>query len=313
MASNADGTDGDSGPKTGVEIFSEANADFQQQLDRIPEDDPSRPVKIMEAAMSFLETVAEADAGPMVEEQAVTIVAEKTDRTKKATKRELKNIKRQRERADRDRPEITELIRDDVLRVEALASTETDGDVRYRFVFTGGGSVVVDHDTLWSATGVRRSFAGEYGRVPVFDSDRFEDWEDVVDHIFERLLEWKADAVGPRQVVIDKVAELVEKHAAHTDISRAYTTSGVYAEEPDADVVYVESSRIEERAKEKEETLEGIRWEMDDRGLRVGSSERRRVGEQVKNWWPLDRDHFEPKRIETYEDDAEGGDGDENR
>lgn len=310
MSTGSEG-DGDSGPKTDVERFSEANREFQQQLERIPDDDPSSPVAKMEAAVGFLESIAELDAGPMIEEQAVSIVAEKTERTKKATERELAKLKKQREREDRDRPEITQLITEDVDRVEALASSETDGDVRFRFVFRQGGSVVVDHDTLWSSTGVRRAFASEYGRVPVFDSPHFESWEDVVDQIFEDRLEWKADAVGPRQVVIDKVTELVEKHAAHTEIERAYSSTGVFIPDEDSDVVYVESSRIEERAEEKDETLEAIRWEFDDRGLRAGSSERKRVQGKAKNWWPLKREHFEPKRIESPDLDPDADDADD--
>lgn len=305
--SDADPGGGDGEP-TAVERFSAANREFQQRLGRIDDESAGAAVERMEVSVGFLEEIAELDAGPMIEEQAVSIVADATDRTKKATERELGKLKRQRERSQRSRPEITQLIDDDVVRVEALASTETDGEIRYRFVFTGGGSIVVDDETLWSSTGVRRAFASEYGRVPVFDTDRFDGWEDVVDEIFEDLLEWKADAVGPRQVVIDRITELVEKHEAYTEIRRAYETTGVYLEDPDADVVFVESSRIEERAEEKDETLEAIRWEMDNRDLRVGQSARKRVGEKVKNWWPLDRDHFEPKRVtDPTEDDADDG------
>lgn len=298
--------DGDGTPQTDVERFAEINREFRSALDEIDEDDADAPVERMSVAVDFLEEVAKLDAGPMVEDQAVTIAAKKTDRTKKATERELAKLKRQRERDQRDRPEITQLISEDVDGVEALASSETDGDVRFRFVFRQGGSVVVDRETLFSSTGVRRAFASEYERVPVFDSDRFDEWEDVIDTIFSDLLDWKADAVGPRQSVIQKVQDLVEKHAAYTDKERAYSSSGVYIESEDADVVYVESSRIEERAEEKDETLEAIRWEFDDRGLRCGSSERKRVGGKIKNFWPLDRERFEPKRVET--EDGDGGD-----
>lgn len=301
MSSTGDSTEE---PATDIERFAELNSDFQQQAEEAGD-----AVELMAAAQSFLEGVVEIDPGPMIEEQAVEIVAEHTDRTKKATTRELSKTKSRREREEQDRPEITELIRDDVVRVEALASTETDGDVRFRFVFVGGGSVVVDQEALWSSAGVRRAFATEYGRVPVFDSDRFDDWEDVVDSLFEDLLEWKADAVGPRQSVINKVGELVEKHAAYTEIERAYETSGVWVPERDSDVVYVESSRIASRAEEKDETLEAVRWEFDDQGLRVGGSEQKRVGGNRHSWWPLDREYFEPKRVEAPDDEEGDGEG----
>lgn len=298
--------------KSDIEVFAEANEEFQETLAELDPDAPGFAAEQMKAIDTFLRTVAKSDPGEMVVDQAAAIVAENTDQTKKTARRELNNYQRERERAERDRPELTEIIRGSVDRVEALASTETDGDVRFRFVFGNDSSVVVDDETLWSATAIRRAFASVFERVPVFDPPEGESWEDVVDEIYADLLVWKRDEVGPRMQVIERIREHIEKHAAYTDRQRAYTDSGVWVNKPDADVVWIESSRVEEKAKEKDETLEGLRWELDDKGLRKGSSQRMRVGsDKNKSWWPLDRSAFEPKRVEVPEDDEEGGDGGE--
>lgn len=295
-----------------IEVFAEANAEFQDTLAELDEDAPGYAAEQMKAIDTFLRTVAKSDPGDMVTDQAAAIVAENTDQTKKTARRELSNYQRERERAERDRPELTEIIRSSVDRVEALASTETDGDVRFRFVFESGSSVVVDDETLWSSTGIRRSFATVFERVPVFDPPSGKSWEDIVDEIYADLLVWKRDEVGPRMQVIERIREHIEKHAAYTDRQLAYTDSGVWVNKPDADIVWLESSRVEEKAKEKDETLEGVRWELDDKGLRKGSSQRMRVGsDKNKSWWPLERASFEPKRIEVPEDEEDGGDGDE--
>lgn len=301
-----------------LDVFVEANTEFQEELDALDEDEPGFAAKQMQLVDEFLQSFKSVDPPNHVRDQIAAVVSDNTDVSKKSARRELQKYVKKHERETRSRPELSEIVRDRVVRVEALAANETDSDVRYRFVFDDESTVVVDREGLWSATAIRRAFSDVYGRVPVFDPPEGLEWEDLVDEIYDELLVVKRDAVGPRMQVIERVRELVEKHAAHTEIDRAYTGSGVYVEQADADTVYVESSRIEERAKEHDETLAGVRWEMDDKGYRVGQSERKRCGDgKVKNWWPLDRAEFEPKRVEQPdepaeadgEDDTDAGDG----
>jgi len=294
-----------------LDVFVEANTEFQESLEDLEEGEPGFAAKQMQLVDEFLQAFKQVDPPNHVRDQIAAVVSDHTNVSRKSARRELQKYVRKHERETRTRPELSEIVRDRVLRVEALAANETDSDVRYRFVLDDESTVVVDRDGLWSSTAIRRAFSDVYGRVPVFDPPEGLEWEDLVDEIYDDLLVMKRDAVGPRMQVIERVRELVEKHAAHTDINRAYVNSGVYIDGPDSDVVYVESSRIEERAKEHDETLAGVRWEMDDKGYRVGQSERKRCGDgKTKNWWPLDRAEFEPKRVEQEDepgDDASGG------
>lgn len=299
---DADGQAGNDDPDP-LEVFVDANTEFQEALAELDEDEPGYAAKVMQEVDEFLQSFGRVDPPDHVRDQIAAVVSDNTNVSKKSARRELQNYVRKHQRETRERPELSEIVRERLKRVEALAANETDSDVRYRFVLDGDATVVVDEDGLWSATAVRRALASHFRRVPVFDPPEGVDWETLVDEIFDRLLVVKRDAVGPRMQVIERVRELVEKHAAYSNIRRAYTGSGVYVAEPDADVVWVESSRIEERAKEHDESLEGVRWEMDDKGLRVGQSERKRCGDgKVKNWWPLDREEFTPKRVETDDD-----------
>jgi hypothetical protein len=295
-----------------LDVFVDANTEFQEALDELDEDEPGFAARQMQLVDDFLQSFKSVDPPNHVRDQIAAVVSDNTDVSKKSARRELQKYVKKHERETRSRPELSAIVRGELQRVEALAANETDSEVRYRFVLDGGDTVVVGEDGLWSATAVRRALASHYRRVPVFDPPEGVEWEDLVDEIYDELLVVKRDAVGPRMQVIERVRELVQKHAAHTDIVDAYHDSGVYVEDAEADTVFVESSRIEERAKEHDETLAGVRWEMDDKGLRVGQSERKRCGDgKVKNWWPLDRGEFTPKRVEQPDADAEadGEDG----
>lgn len=301
---------GDEDEADPLDVFVDANTEFQEDLDALDEDEPGFAAKQMQLVDEFLQSFKQVDPPNHVRDQIAAVVSDNTNVSRKSARRELQKYVKKHQRETRSRPELSEIVRDRVVRVEALAANETDSDVRYRFVFDDESTVVVDREGLWSATAIRRAFSDVYGRVPVFDPPEGVEWEDLVDEIYDEKLVVKRDAVGPRMQVIERVRELVEKHAAYTEIDRAYTGSGVFVEEADADTVYVESSRIEERAKEHDETLAGVRWEMDDKGYRVGQSERRRCGDgKVKNWWPLDRAEFEPKRVELPEPDDDAEDG----
>lgn len=295
-----------------LEVFVDANTEFQEALDDLDEDEPGFAAKQMQLVDEFLQAFKSVDPPDHVRDQIAAVISEHTNVSRKSARREMQKYVEQHQRETRSRPELSNIVRERVDRVEALAANETDSDVRYRFVLDDGSTVVVDRDSLWSATAVRRALSDHFGRVPVFDPPEGMNWEDLVDEIYDDLLVVKRDAVGPRMQVIERVRELVEKHAAYTDPAQAYMGSGVFVDSADSDTVYVESSRIEERAKEHDETLAGVRWEMDDKGLRVGQSERKRCGDgKVKNWWPLDRSEFEPKRVEEGTESDDAGDGGE--
>lgn len=289
-----------------LDVFVDANTTFQEQLNTLDEDEPGFAARQMRLVDEFLQEFKELDPPEHLRDQIAAVISDHTDVTKKSARRELQKHVHDHEREARGRPELSQIVREQVVRVEALTANETDSDVRYRFLLDDGASVVVGDEGLWSATAVRRALAPHFHRVPVFDPPEDVEWEDIVDEIFNGSLVVKRDAVGPRMQVVERVRELVQKHAAYTDIARAYTASGVFVESVESETVYVESSRIEERAKEYDETLAGVRWEMDDKGYRIGQSERRRCGDgKMKNWWPLDRSEFEPKRIEQPDGTAD--------
>jgi hypothetical protein len=206
-----------------------------------------------------------------------------------------------------DRPDLRDAIDERISRLEKLASEGTESKTRYRFVFDGGDSMVVDSETLYSPTGMRRKFNGMFDVLPVFDGE-IDDWENYLVELQDECLVVKSDAVGPRAAALTNLRSKVESSEAYVDRAEAIRKGqGIlidadsYEEASDAGTVWVLYDVINRICDDLEITPQAFRIELDSRDLRNGSSKQKRFDGQRTNFWPLDRSEFEPKLIEPPE------------
>lgn len=299
MTSGADsGNDGDSA----LDVFVEANSRFQQELERIDGDDPG---PVVGAVDTFLSTMAEVEPRESLKRQVINIVADNVDfMTKTAAEKQLNEEMRSSGGPD-DRPDIRTLLSDGRLeRIEKLATEDSEAEVRYRFVFSGGDSMVIDSETLYSPTQFRRAYNTVYDTLPRFD-DEVEGWENFLSDLQDEHLIVKSDAVGPRSEALTKLRSKVESSEAYIDRADAIRKGqGIlidvdsHEEVDEADTVWVLSDEIKRICDDLEITPEALRIELDNRDLRNGSTEQKRFGGRRASFWPLKREEFQPKLIE---------------
>lgn len=293
-----------------LDVFTEANSRFQQQLERIDDDDPAAQV---DAVDRFISEVAAVDPRESLKRQIINIVADNVGfMTKSAAEKQLNEELRTTGGPD-DRPDIRDAIDERIDRLEKLASEDTESETRYRFVFAGGDSMVVDSETLYSPTGMRRAFNGMFDVLPVFDGE-IEEWENYLAELQDECLVVKSDAVGPRAAALTKLRSKVESSEAYIDRAEAIRKGqGIlidvdsFEEASEASTVWVLYDVINRICDDLEITPEAFRIELDSRDLRNGSSQQKRFDGQRANFWPLDRGEFEPKLIEPpeeYEDES---------
>lgn len=304
-------SDDGSGGESPIDVFTEANSRFQQQLERVGEDDPAGQV---DAVDRFISEVAEVNPRESLKRQVINIVADNVDfMTKSAAERQLNEEMRSSGGPD-DRPDIRDCITGFIDRIEKLASEDTESETRYRFVFNGGDSMVIDSETLYSPTQFRRAYNGVYDTLPRFDGE-IEDWENFLAEIQEEHLIVKSDAVGPRASALTKLRSKVESSEAYIDRADAIRKgNGILIDAEsmeaarDAGVVWVLYDEIQRICDDLEITPEAFRIELDSRDLRAGSSEQKRFEGKRATFWPLVRAEFEPKLIEPpegYEEESE--------
>lgn len=287
-----------------LDVFTEANSRFQQQLERIEDDDPAAQV---DAVDRFISEVAAVDPRESLKRQVINIVADNVDfMTKSAAEKQLNEELRTSGGPD-DRPDIRDAIDERISRIEKLVSEDTESETRYRFVFIGGDSMVVDAETLYSPTEMRRSFNGQFDVLPVFEGE-IDDWENYLAELQDDHLIVKSDAVGPRAAALTKLRSKVESSEAYIDRAEAIRKGqGIlidvdsFEDANDAGTVWVLYDVINRICDDLEITPEAFRIELDSRDLRNGSSEQKRFDGQRANFWPLDREEFEPKLIEPPE------------
>lgn len=309
------GNDGES--KSPIEVFSEANENFQSRLIEAGDD----PAAQVEAVDSFLSRVAGTDPRESLRRQIIDIVAENVDfMTKSAAERQLNEEVRSSGGPD-DRPDIRDCLGDGRLnRIEKLASSESESEARYRFVFEGGDSMVIDSETLYSPTNFRRAYNGVYDTLPTF-SGEIEEWENFLAHLQNDYLVVKTDSVGPRAAALTKLRSKVESSEAYIDRADSIRKgNGVLidadsvAAAESAETVWVLYDEIKRICDDLDITPEAFRIELDNRDLRNGSSEQKRFEGKRATFWPLVREAFEPKLVEPPEEgetESDGGEEDE--
>jgi len=303
----------ESGEPNPLDVFTEAHSRFQQQLERLDDDDPAGQV---DAVDRFISEVAAVNPRESLKRQVIEIVADNVDfMTKSAAEKQLNEELRTTGGPD-DRPDLRDALDERIDRLEKLASEDTESETRYRFVFLGGDSMVVDSETLYSPTGMRRAFNGMFDVLPVFDGE-IEDWENYLAELQDDCLVVKSDAVGPRAAALTKLRSKVESSEAYIDRAEAIRKGqGIlidvdsFEDAGDAGTVWVLYDVINRICDDLEITPEAFRIELDSRDLRNGSSEQKRFDGQRANFWPLDRDGFEPKLIEPPEGYESEGDED---
>lgn len=309
---------GDSGSEgeSPLEVFRRANDAFRQRMQSVG-DDPAAQVDAVDA---FLSQVAEGEPRESLKRQVINIVSDRVDfMTKSAAETQL-NEEIRSSGSGSDRPDIRELLDDGRLdRIEKLASEDSESETRYRFVFRGGDSMVVDGETLYSPTEFRRAYNSVYDTLPRFTGE-IDDWENFLADIQDRYLIVKTDAVGPRSAALTKLRSKVESNEAYIDRGDAVRKGqGILIdadspeeaeEEKTVWVLYDEIARI---CDDLEITAEAFRIELDSRDLRNGSSEQKRFDGKRATFWPLVRSEFEPKLIEMPDqpEESEGSESED--
>jgi hypothetical protein len=301
MSSDTDSGESDSP----LDVFTEANSRFQQRIERINENAPTEKVNAVD---SFISAVAEVNPRESLKRQVINIVADNVDfMTKSAAERQLNEEMRSSGGPD-DRPDIRDLLDDGrVGRIEKLASEDTESETRYRFVFSGGDSMVIDSETLYSPTQFRRAYNGVYDTLPRFDGE-IEDWENFLSELQDEHLIVKSDAVGPRAAALTKLRSKVESSEAYIDRADAIRKGqGILIDSDsmeaarESGTIWVLYDEIKRICDDLEITVEAFRIELDSRDLRSGSSEQKRFDGRRATFWPLVREEFEPKLIEPPE------------
>jgi len=311
--SSGNDTDSSGESDSPIDVFTEANSRFQQQLERVGDD----PAAQVDAVDRFISEVASVNPRESLKRQVIQIVADNVSfMTKSAAETQLNEEVRSSGGPD-DRPDIRDAIDERIERLEKLASEDTESETRYRFVFRGGDSMVVDSETLYSPTGMRRAFNGVYDVLPVFDGE-VEEWENYLAELQDGHLIVKSDAVGPRSAAITKLRSKVESSEAYTDRADAVRKgNGIlidvdsYGEAEDASVVWVLYDEVQRICDDLDITPDALRIELDSRDLKAGASEQKRFDGHRASFWPLERSEFEPKLIEPpegyEEEDADDG------
>lgn len=301
-----------------IDHFTEANSRFQSELERC-EDDPAAQVSAVD---EFLSRMAEIEPRESLKRQVINIVSDKVDfMTKQSTEKQL-NEEMRNSGGPSDRPDIRELLSDGRLdRIEKLVSEDTESETRYRFVFAGGDSMVIDSETLYSPTNFRRAYNGVYDTLPRFD-DEVEAWENFLAELQEEYLIVKSDSVGPRSAAITKLRSKIESNEAYIDRADAIRKgNGIlidvdsYGEVSEADTVWILYDEVKRICDDLDITPDALRIELDSRDLKGGASEQKRFDGQRASFWPLVREEFEPKLIEPPEEyreetETESGDDD---
>lgn len=306
MSSESDDAGGDA--DSPLDVFTEANSRFQQQLERVGDD----PAAQVDAVDRFISEVAAVSPRESLKRQVINIVADNVGfMTKSAAETQLNEEMRSSGGPD-DRPDLRDAIDERITRLEKLASEDSESETRYRFVFAGGDSMVVDSETLYSPTGMRRSFNGIYDVLPVFDGE-IEDWENYLAELQDDLLVVKSDAVGPRSAALTRLRSKVESSEAYIDRADAVRKGqGILIdvdsieEAEDASSVWVLYDEIKRICDDLDITPEALRIELDSRDLRTGSSEQKRFEGKRATFWPLVREEFEPKLIEVPDREESG-------
>jgi len=290
-----------------IEIFEEANAEFQEAIAEIDDGNPGAASSRMEAVDGFLKRIASADPDPMLKRQSIAIVAESVGfMTKGETEKQLENHLRQQKSQRAERPEISRLLQERVRKIEKLVADESGAEARYRFLFDNDPSLIVDPETLYSPTKFRREYNGVFDVLPRFEGTQ-EDWENLLHDLQQSRLVSKPDAVGPRSAAIQKLRSKVAKSEAYLNAGDAIRNNGILIDAPSpeeaeaASVIWIASEEIKRICDEQEITPEALRLEMDNRNLRAGTSEEKRFGGNQAYFWPLRADEFEPKLIESPE------------
>lgn len=297
-----------------LDAFEEALERFHAEIETIEEGSPSTARRQMEAVDEFLKTIAGTDPDPVLTRQSIAIVNDNVGfMTLSDAEKQLQNHQRSSSEGA-ERPDIRELLKENLSAIEKLATDEVEGEVRYRFVFSGGDSMVTDSETLYSPTDFRRAYNGVYDTLPRFDG-QIDEWEDFLSEIQDQYLVVKSDAVGPRAAALTKLRSKVESSEAYIDRADAVrkgngTLIDVDSREEaaDAGTVWVLYDEIKRICDDLEITPEAFRVELDSRDLRTGSSEQKRFEGKRATFWPLVRSEFEPKLIEV---DREGSGGSE--
>lgn len=330
MATADDG--GDEEPADALEAFTAGKEEFMAELERIDEEDPEAEIHQIKAMNEFFRTLAPHDPQEALKKQAFSIVKREIPfmdlgRAEKDYNKIASGIG-----GDSSRPELAHLMRSRVETIEKLAAGETGSEAKYRFNFESGNSLVVDSETLYSPTQMRRAYDGVFDVLPKHDSEdeATPSWEDVVHELKQDRLVAKEDAVGPRTATIQSLRNRVAEAPAYLDAGSAATRNGVYLDvdpddldhdeesgeiDSDAGRVWVPSSEIEAVCDDRDISIEALRIEMDNRDLRGGTSAEFGIGEGRKAYfWPLPRgdgpDEFHEKTIE-YEPPADEDEADE--
>lgn len=293
--------------ETALDTFREANHRFRQELEEVK----GEPAEEVEVVDRFLSSVAEVDPRESLKRQTINIVSEQVSwMTKSSTERQLNEEIRSSGEPD-DRPDIRELLTSDRIdRIEKLVTDESESENRYRFVFQGGDSMVIDSETLYSPTKFRRAYNGVYDVLPRFPGE-VEDWENLLAALQEEHLIVKSDSVGPRSQAVTKLRSKVESSEAYIDRDEAMRKGqgilidvGSMEEVEEADEVWVAYDEISKICDDVDISPEALRIELDDRDLRTGSSEQKRFDGRRATFWPLKKgpEGFEPKLIEPPEE-----------
>lgn len=302
------GPDADAEP---LDIFEEGLAEFLATLETIDSDSPSSARREIEAVDEFLATVARiTDPDPAIVRQTVSIVNDNVGMmTLGDAEQQLRNHLRGSREADR--PDIRDLLHDELRSIEKLVSDESESEPRYRFVFEAG-SIIVDPETLYSPTQFRRAYNGVYDVLPRFGGEQNE-WEDLLHEVQEEYLEAKPDAVGPRSTAIQQLRSKVGQSEAYLQTAPAARKSGVLIvgesieEAEEADEILVSQEVIAGICEDNEIEPEALRVELDNRELRAGRSRELRFEGERLYFWPLKRadEKFQEKLIEHDPDNEE--------
>lgn len=291
-----------------IDVFEDANAEFQERISEIGDNERYEKSEKMRAAEEFLATIAAIDPNEMLIEQTAHIVKSNVDGfTKRSAKSQLRDLVDESKRGDA--PELGELFRNHLTAIEKLAVDESETDPRFRFVFDDDRTLVVDSETYYSKTQFCKTYNTAFGEYPEFDGGD-DDYRDLIREVQQDCLTVEPDSTGPRSQAIEKLRTKVAKSEAYLDARGAMQNNGVLieADDPeaaeDADRVWIASDEIRRICDDKDIEPQSLRIEMDDRNLRAGRSEQKRYGNHRPYFWPLDADEFEPKLIET-ESDAE--------
>jgi len=274
-------------------------------------EDAETPSEETDAAVEFLDVVAEADEtnDEFYESEAwISTVAENTGLTKTKV-RDIyeERIEQVKDQQDGVAPRIDTHIKQNLEELTIYKPQDSNAETTYQWTlsrYSGDGTVTIEteghHRDPHTLKNMYFDAATESLRPPAETVEA--DWTGFIEQVIinngtvER-------PVGPRTEAIHDLRQHIQTKTAYDDQFVAYKRGGrgaLYMESEDAEEIWVENSRVTKICEEHGIEPRALTSELKAKNLRAGSVKEvtYRDGSYAR-WWRLNRDIADPQEIKT--------------